>query len=284
LVETAFIDNAHDNKVLAEREDDFAHAIAKGIMNYAKINYSTTQTAENSYSATSKVNPNTPVEIIASLSAKYESNGDPGCVANNSGDLGGISYGKYQFASNVGTVQPFIDWLKNYSDDKLANYGRVLAKFNINSPEFINQWKELGKIDPGNFGRLQDEYVVKVYYGGASEKLRNENYNVEKHSDAMKAVIFSRAVQNGVTGCKNLFTIAVSKLGQPNLSYVDAPEFDRAMINAIYDFLVNECNLAKPDGNGIWRSPDDFCHGSKYIIDALRNRFVKERTDALEML
>lgn len=34
LVETAFIDNPHDAKLLREREDDFARAIARGITDY----------------------------------------------------------------------------------------------------------------------------------------------------------------------------------------------------------------------------------------------------------
>ena len=152
---------------------------------------------------------------------KYESSGDPACVANNAGDLGGISYGKYQFASNVGSVDKFVDWLCEYPDSDFANYGRALKIHKINSEGFINQWIELGTIDPGNFGRLQDEYMISVYYGSAADKLRKENFHLEKHSDALKAVEFSRAVQNGVTGCKDLFLIACHKLNQPNLSYID---------------------------------------------------------------
>ena len=34
LVETAFIDNARDNKILVEREDDFARAIAVGVTDF----------------------------------------------------------------------------------------------------------------------------------------------------------------------------------------------------------------------------------------------------------
>ena len=81
--------------------------------------------------------------------------------------------------------------------------------------------------------------MIQIYYGGATDKLRAENFHLEKHSDSLKAVDFSRAVQNGQSGC--------------------------------------------PVG-GIWRSPDDFCHGSKHIIDALRNRFVHEKQEALDML
>ena len=125
---------------------------------------------------------------------------------------------------------------------------------------------------------------IKVYYSGAADKLRKENFHLEKHSDALKAVVFSRAVQNGQTGCKDLFIIAAHKLGQPNLSYIDDAYFDDKIISAIYDYLIVECDLSAPDKNGIWRSPDNFCHGAKYIILALRSRFVREKQDALELL
>ena len=57
-----------------------------------------------------------------------------------------------------------MEWLKNYSNPSLANYGKVLAVYKVNSPEFIKQWQEIGTIDAGHFGELQDEYMLKVYY------------------------------------------------------------------------------------------------------------------------
>ena len=100
----------------------------------------------------------------------------------------------------------------------------------------------------------------------------------------MKEVILARAIQNGASGCVKLFDIAAKKIGYPNLSYVDDEYFDEKIINTIYDYLIVECDLSEPDASGIWRSPDDFCHGSKNIILALRSRFVRERTDAIAML
>lgn len=235
-------------------------------------------------SGSEKTAENLNVEVIATISAKYESNGDPACVANNAGDLGGISYGKYQLASNVGAVEPFINWLCKYPDDKLANYGRVLAANPINSDAFISTWENLGTVDPVNFGKLQDEYMIDVYYGGAAKQLAKEHFNLEKHSDALKAVVFSRAVQNGQTGCTDLFLIACENLGHPNLSYIDDAYFDDKIISAIYDFLIRECDSASPDGYGVYRSPEGFCNGSKYIVEALRSRFVREKQDALNLL
>ena len=224
---------------------------------------------------------NVDIDKIAVLARKYESNGDPACVSNAPDDLGGISYGLYQFSSNVGVVDKFVSWLCNYPDTALANYGKVLACYKTNSPEFIKQWKELGMIDPVNFGRLQDEYIKILYYDLTVKRLADKLFNLAKHTDALKAVILARAVQNGSSGCVKLLEIAIKKIGYPNLSYVDSSWFDRQIINAVYDFLISECNLAQPDSNCIWRSPNDFCHGNTRIIIALRNRFIREREDAL---
>ena len=61
-------------------------------------------------------------------------------------------------------------------------------------------------------------------------------------------------------------------------------KFDGDLIGAVYDFLISECDSALPDEKGVWRSNFDFCHGSKSVINALRNRFINERADALAML
>ena len=40
-------------------------------------------------------------DLLGSISQQYESNGDPGRVSSGDGDLGGASYGAYQFAGNM---------------------------------------------------------------------------------------------------------------------------------------------------------------------------------------
>ena len=142
LIELAFISNEGDAALLRNNQADFARAIVKGLCNYGGIKVDTlaVEAKEVEVAASFPVD----IEKIAVLARKYESNGDPACVANNPGDLGGISYGLYQFASKVGVVDKFVDWLCNYPDEALANY-------KVNSDDFINQWDELGTVDPGNF-------------------------------------------------------------------------------------------------------------------------------------
>lgn len=224
------------------------------------------------------------VDDIAILTRKYESSGNPATVSTGYGDLGGISYGTYQFASNLGIVDKFVNWLCNYPDDDFANYGRVLKEHNVNSEEFISQWKELGEVDPGNFGMLQDEYVKSVYFDNAINRLRNNGLNIEKHSKALMNVVMSRAIQNGVGGCNELFAIVCNQMGHPNLSYIDDAYFDREIIEKIYDFLIEECDNAQEDDNGIYRSPNGFCNGSQGVINGLKNRFINEKQDAIDLL
>ena len=224
------------------------------------------------------------VTTIASLSAKYESHGNPGIVSSGSGDLGGVSYGSYQLASNTGAVDSFLAWGKSYSNDALANYARELSKFTVNSQEFKDLWKQIGDVDPGGFQELQDAYIMDHYYESAAIYLRDKYYDINKHSIAMKAVLFSRSVQYGPGNMVELFTIACERLGYPNLSYVDDATFDSKMIESIYDFLVDECDQSY--NNGLYyHSPNDWANGSYTVVKVgLRNRFVNEKEDALAML
>ena len=277
LIELAFISNADDAKLLRENQKDFAKAIVKGLAEYAGI-------SKPDVIDTPTTGKSFDIDKIATLARKYESNGNPACVANNLGDLGGVSYGLYQFASNVGVVDDFVAWLCKYSDPAFANYGKNLAAYPVNSGEFVDEWKNIGTVDPVNFGRLQDEYIKVQYYDAAVKKLEENYFHAEKHTDAIKAVILSRAIQNGVSGCVKLFESAVTKMNYPNLSYIDDKNFDVKFINAVYEFLIVECDLSIPADDGIWRSPNGFCNGSKNIILGLRQRFINECKDALTLL
>jgi hypothetical protein len=221
---------------------------------------------------------------IYDLSAKYESSGDPASVSSGSGDLGGISYGIYQLASNASSVDSFVNWLRNYPYRALANYGHVLAEHDVNSEGFIQTWKDIGTTDPGNFTRLQNEYAKLVYFDAAARHLLFAEYDITSKSVAMQAVLLSRSVQYSAGNMVELYNEAVKRLGYPNLSYVDDARFDYGMIANIYDFLISECDDAY-QRNGLYHSPKDWANGSYTVVKiGLRNRFANEKADALAML
>lgn len=227
------------------------------------------------------------------LVRKYEAGGDPACVSSGAGDLGGVSYGIYQLASNTGAVNAFREWACDYPDDGLANYGRLLCEFEINSEEFKKMWRAIGENDPEGFAKLQDDYAVSVYYKPAAAALLSEGgYDVETKSGAMQAVLMSRAVQYGAGNMTELYTEAVHTMfnseqkdysGWPNLTYVNDKRFDYDLTAAIYDFLISEADHAAWNGRRL-HSPKDWVNGSPDVVAGLRNRFVHEKADALEAM
>lgn len=209
---------------------------------------------------------------LGDLSAAYESNGNPGCVSSGAGDLGGISYGAYQLASSVGSVDAFLEWGMN-QDGFYANYANALNQYEVNSDGFIDEWKSLANDDYNGFLQMQHDYIKSEYYDKACRYLANEGFHADNHSDALKDVIWSRAVQYGPGNVVDLFNKALRYVpgytNEWNLSWVDALRFD-------YDLIV-----------GVYESNKT----SEWISDALSedvregvyNRMEEEKQEALAM-
>ena len=229
LVEIAFISNANDAQILSNKQEEFAQAISSGILDYCGIDL-----GNNLKPAANVVEEPIPVinidfNVIAAQVRKYETKDDIAEVTNDSGDT---TYGIYKLSSNKKTIDAFVDWLCHHQDVKLANYGNALAKDTINSDAFMETWKNLATVDPGNFSQLQDEFVKTNYFDKAVAALVKEHFHLDKHSDEMQKFIFTHSYQDGVNACVESVKKACSKLGHPNLSYVDDKNFDTHLINA----------------------------------------------------
>ena len=209
---------------------------------------------------------------LGDLSASYESNGNPGCVSTGAGDLGGISYGAYQLASNVGSVDAFIEWGINYGDF-YADYANALNQYDINSDAFIQEWKSLAETDYNGFLQMQHDYIKSEYYDTACRYLANEGLHADNHSDALKDVIWSRTVQYGPGNVVDLFNEALRYVpgytNEWNLSWVDALRFD-------YDLIVGVYESNKTDE---WIS-DSL---SEDVYEGVYNRMEEEKQEALSM-
>ena len=229
LVETAFISNTNDAQILRDRQEDFAKAISAGIGDYSGV--ATTNIASQAAPVEEPVPViNIDFGVIAAQVRKYEEKED---IAATKSDSGETLYGIYKFSSSNKTVNAFVDWLCKHQDVKLANYGNALAQDAIDSEAFIETWNNLAAVDPGNFSQLQDEFVKTNYFDKAVAALVKEHFHLNKHSDEMQKFVFTRAYQNGVAACVDSIKQACTKLGHPNLSYIDDKNFDTNIINAI---------------------------------------------------
>lgn len=203
---------------------------------------------------------------LGDLSKKYESNGGPGCISTGAGDAGGKSYGMYQMASKQGVVHEYIKWLRENG----YWFAEKLAEHPVGSIAFDDVWRYLAASgNRGDFEKSQHEFIKAQYFDRACALLLRNMYHVERHSDVMKDVIWSRAVQYGAGNIVEMFTDACHALNYPNLSYVDDESFDERMIKAVY---LDVC------------STPEWTNGSPALREGLYRRFKNECADALERL
>ena len=168
--------------------------------------------------------------LLGSLSAKYESNGDPSTISDNK-DTGGVSYGAYQFASNYGVPLAFVNWCISSGEGVEAGK-KLKAAYELDGNKygknFNAEWKAIAQASPEGFLLLQHNYTKACFYDVVVQKLEKniKGFDIDNYTIALKNVIWSRAVQNGVNS--DVITKAFESLGGFN----NQPE--DILIKAIY--------------------------------------------------
>lgn len=213
---------------------------------------------------------------LGDLSAEYESNGNPGTISTGDGDLGGKSYGCYQFAINAGVPQDFVSWLINHGKEPFAT---ALAAAPAGSEEFDANWRALADADPDGFADVQHEYTKAMYFDPAVDALAGVGLYVLSRSEALQQVVWSRSVQYGPGVIAELFQEGAAYVGQDVAAASDAD-----LIKGVYSFLASEADFEAAACCGFYRSPKRWANGSADVIDGLHTRFINEQAKALAML
>lgn len=204
--------------------------------------------------------------MLGSLSAKYESGGDPASVAQDPADAGGWSYGLYQFASAAGIVQDFVAWLRQ-QPQPFGGYGEQLAAAGDSTCDegFADTWRQIAGADAADFGRLQDDFAATLYFDPGARNLQDwYTFDIQKRSIALQQVLFANCVQHGSRYGSEVFGDAAGLAGK-ELNAMD----DREIIYNIYEVKITD---------PAWSS------GSPADRPALYSRWRNERRDALALL
>lgn len=235
--------------------------------------------------------------LLGSLSAKYESNGNPATISENK-DTGGVSYGAYQFASNFGVPLDFAEWCISSGEGVEAGE-KLKAAYaldgNTYGDEFNKEWKAIAQASPEGFLLLQHNFTKARFYDVLVERLEKsvEGFDIDNYTIALKNVIWSRAVQNGMN------TDVVFKAFESLGGFDNQPE--DVLIRAIYaraSLLVDEAPFK--DSVKIVRSSAEkygidvetvegkylFYHSkntSDIQVSVYRRLAIRELEDALEM-
>ena len=187
---------------------------------------------------------------LGSLSAKYESSGNPGTIANNKGDIGGKSYGTYQLTKASGNAQKFAN-----------QYGGALKGLTAGTTAFDNAWKAEAKKNPDKFKTAQHNYIQKTHYAPAVNAVKkNTGIDASKYSVALQNVIWSVGVQHGSAGAGSVFKNAGVKSGMSEKEIIEKVYKERSKVDKY------------------------FSKSSASIKKGVANRFVKEKEQALKML
>jgi hypothetical protein len=201
-------------------------------------------------------------EHLGALSAKYESgNRASGTVSSGKGDPGGVSYGSYQLSSKVGTAQRFVD----------QYYAEWFHGTKPGSDEFSALWKKLAAERDAELAAYEHLFIADTHYQPFADRLRKElNFDVDRHSNALRDVAWSTAVQHGAGN--KIFHRALEKASQENrVSQLS----DQEIIELVYQ----ERGRVDADGASVY-----FSRSSPKVQQSVRNRFKNEQQDALKAL
>ena len=203
-------------------------------------------------------------EEIGSLSARFES-GKAGISAIGYDSKGGTSYGKYQIASRVGSMDAFLSFLDGEAPD-IAQRLRRSGPANTGSRQgaMPDEWRAIAAEQPDRFGSLQESFIRESHYdpavAGITERTR---LNMNELSPIMREVIWSTAVQHGPRGAVRIFEqadAATSGTGK-------GKKYERSLISHVYDIRSGQ-----------------FGGHSAGIQASVQNRFKEEEAIALNML
>lgn len=216
--------------------------------------------------------PSVPGWELGKTSEKYESGGlGPGTINDYKGaaggDLGGASYGTYQFASYLpavmtsGRARPSA---KNSPVLQFIANSKFKNSFNGLEPAttaFDNKWKEVSTTNQKEFSDDQHDFIKRNYYDVMIANLQRAGFDMLKYGPAVQDLVWSTAVQFGPSKI-TIFTEPLK--GKSELS-------DKDIVN-----LVSEYKLSQVDT--LFRS------SSESIRAGVKKRYAGEKTTLLGLI
>lgn len=200
---------------------------------------------------------------LGALSSQFESNGNPGAIGKDS--TGGYSYGEYQIATNTGTFDDYMNYLKvnnprTYAQLKAAG-GADAAK--RGSAGFQSAWQTL-MANPEH-AATQHNFVQASHYIPATKGIQNRTgIDVATRSKTLRDVAWSTSVQHGSNATDDIFARALQRTGKTANTVTDSE-----LISAIY------AERGKRNTNGDLHY---FRSSTKGVQTSVANRFINENT------
>lgn len=211
---------------------------------------------------------NPTAEGLGALAAQFES-GDKGIEAIGFDRTGGTSYGKFQIASRVGTMNRFLNFLSEHEPAWAARL-RQSGPANTGSTRgrMPAEWAKIAGEAPARFEQLQTEFIKKDHYQPAREKiLLQTGVDIDSAKPAVREALFSTAVQHGAGGAARIFNAAIDKFLKRPGAATGVKNFEQALVSEVYT-----------------KRQDQFGSSTNAVRASVRGRLKQEKDMVLAML
>ena len=190
-------------------------------------------------------------------------NGNGGTIGFVKSDAGGVSYGICQMATNAGTPDNFVEWLKESEDyNEYYKFFEDQGNPNAGTTAFGTAWTNAYNSNNRGFEKAQMKYVNEVLIPMAYNNVK-ENYGIDmKKSRARIEMLYSTAINYGAKGICDLFD-HISGLTDDTDDITFVEKFETAKYESVGVYKFTTCNNS--------------------VRKAARDRFTREKEELLRI-
>ena len=189
-------------------------------------------------------------------------NGNGGTIGLVKSDTGGVSYGICQMATNAGTPDDFVKWLKNSED--FSDYYKFFEDAGnpkAGTESFSNAWTKAYESNNRGFEKAQMGYIEKVLVPSSYNKVK-DNYGIDMlKSRTRTEILYATAIQFGPQGICELFDHTDITDDMDDQTFVE--KFETAKYKSVGNYKFMYCN--------------------DKVRAAARDRFTREKVELLKL-
>ena len=189
-------------------------------------------------------------------------NGNGGTIGLVKSDTGGVSYGICQMATNAGTPDDFVKWLKNSGE--FSDYYKFFEDAGnpkAGTESFSNAWTKAYESNNRGFEKAQMGYIEKVLVPSSYNKVK-DNYGIDMlKSRTRTEILYATAIQFGPQGICELFDHTDITDDMDDETFVE--KFETAKYKSVGNYKFMYCN--------------------DKVRAAARDRFTREKVELLKL-
>ena len=189
-------------------------------------------------------------------------NGNGGTIGFVESDTGGVSYGICQMATNAGTPDDFVKWLKDSED--FSDYYKFFEEAGnpkAGTEAFGKAWTKAYESNNRGFEKAQMGYIEKVLVPSSYNRVK-DNYGIDMlKSRTRTEILYATAIQFGPKGICELFDHTDITDDMDDETFVE--KFETAKYQSVGNYKFMYCN--------------------DKVRAAARDRFTREKVELLKL-